>query len=134
MDIKSIEKDVETFWRHTYAQPFIDKDAGKYADAFGFPCVIRAEEMPRTAFRNRDELLPYVTEMLQRAQKTSWHTSTMDTMIVSVMEENVALVRVIASRFDANGKKLCRVYGTYTVNRDQGKWRMVSIFGGFMAD
>jgi len=137
MTQSEIEEEVRRFYYEDYITGFIAKDAARYADAFALPCLIRAEDMPRSAFRTQDELLDYCREMIRRAEATTWHASTIDSFEVDVLEPDVAQIRVVASRFDKEGKRLdvrSRLYGRYTVNREAAGWKMVAIFGGFLPD
>jgi hypothetical protein len=122
------------FWRDSYCQAFMDKDAGRYADQFALPCMIKAEGLPRTAFSTRAALLDYVSEMLRRAEESTWHRSSIDRCDVSLLDRDVARVSVDATRFDAADRPISRLYGEYTLNKVEGAWKMVAIFGGFYPD
>lgn len=50
---------------------------------------------------------------------------------MEISEEGVAKVSVNASRFDAEERLLARLYVDYTLNKVDGAWKMVCIFGGF---
>lgn len=134
MDVERERAEAAGFWRNSYCQAFMDKDAERYADQFALPCMIRAEGLPRTAFLRREELLEYVTEMLRRAEETTWERSTIDRCDVVLLDEGVAKVSVDASRFDARDRLISRLYGEYTLNKAGGEWKMVCIFGGFYLD
>jgi hypothetical protein len=72
--------------------------------------------------------------MIAAAEATSWDSSTIDSFIADVFDDEVATVRVVASRFDAAGGRIARLYGNYTLNKQDGAWKMVAIFGGFLND
>src|SRR5690349_10496219 len=76
----TLEQEVEQFWRKDYASGFMEKDAEKYASAFALPCLIRAEDSPRTVFRTREELVAHCALMIRNAQNTSWDTSSIDSL------------------------------------------------------
>lgn len=132
MNKENLAREAEVFWRERYAAAFIDKDPEYYAGAFSLPCIIRAENLDRTVCRTREELTQYCSSMLERAKATTWETSVIDTFEVRILDPQVATITVEASRFDAGGALLSRLYGSYTMNREQGEWKMVAIFGGFM--
>jgi hypothetical protein len=134
MKVEGLKAEVEAFWRGDYAAPFLAKDAEAYADAFALPCLIRAENLGRRSFTERAELLRYCTAMIAAAEATSWDSSTIDSFVADLFDEEVATVRVVASRFDAQGTRLARLYGNYTLNKEDGTWKMVAIFGGFLND
>jgi hypothetical protein len=124
--------EVERFWRCEYAAAFHKKSPEDYADTFALPCIINVDDLPRTVFTDRDELIEFCTKLIRKATDTSWNTSSIDSFAVSVLDENVALVRVEASRFDIDGKQISRLYGSYTINKDGGRWKMAAVFGGFL--
>jgi len=137
MDDGKIAEEVRRFYYEDYITGFIAKDPERYANTFALPCLIRAEDLPRTAFQTRAELLGYCTEMICRARDTTWHDSTIDSFEVEVLDPAVVQLRVVASRFDKDGKRLARhsrLYGRYTVNREADGWKMAAIFGGFLPD
>src|ERR1700728_2510900 len=118
MPASMIEKDVEKFWRERYATGFLNKDPGQYAAAFALPCLIRAEGMPRKVFTTNEELLAYVGDLIAKAEATTWVTSSIDSLQVRVLDEEVAQIEVEASRYSAAGEKISRLYGRYTVNKE----------------
>lgn len=134
MDIERDKTAAAHFWRHGYCQPFMDKNPALYAEQFALPCMIKAENMPRTVFTTREALLGYVTEMIDRASATTWERSEIDRCDVAILDADVAKVSVDASRYDAAGRLLSRLYADYTLNKVGGEWKMVSIFGGFHPD
>lgn len=134
MDIEQQTAEAMAFWRHGYAQAFMDKDPERYADQYAFPCMIRAEHLPRQVFANRAELLAYVTEMLDRAEETTWHRSSIDRLEVHLLENGLARVQCDASRYDAEDRLIARLHGNYIVEKVGGEWKMVSNFGGFYPD
>lgn len=131
MNRDELAKEAERFWREQYAAPFMRKDAEAYASAFGLPSLIRAENLGCQVFRTRAELLQYVQTMLAAATDSGWVRSSIDDFRVSVLEDEVATILVNASRFDVEGRRIARLYGSYTINRIGGEWKMVAIFGGF---
>jgi hypothetical protein len=132
MSASNVEKEVEEFWRNRYAAGFLNKDPRQYAAAFALPCLIRAEGMPRRVFTTSEQLLAYVAEMLAKAEATTWVTSTIDSFRVRILDDEVAQVEVEASRLNATGQTIARLYGRYTVNKEAGEWKMVTIYGGFL--
>ena len=134
MSLSGDEKDVERFWRERYAVGFLNKDPKQYAAAFALPCLIRAEGMPRKVFSTNGELLAYCADLITKAKVTRWERSTIDSLQVRILEDEVAQVNVEATRFNAAGEKISRLYGSYTVNKEAGEWKMVTIYGGFLKD
>lgn len=132
--MEGLQAEVEAFWRGDYAAPFLAKDAEAYADAFALPCLIRAEKLGRRTFTERAELAQHCRAMIAAAEATNWYSSTIDSFVADVFDDEVATVRVVASRFDPSGTRIARLYGNYTLNKQDGAWRMVAIFGGFLND
>jgi hypothetical protein len=131
MNRDELAREAERFWREHYAAPFMRKDAEAYASVFALPSLIRAENLGCQVFRTRTELLKYVRAMLAAANETGWVRSAIDEFQVNVLEDEVATVLVRASRFDAQNRLIAGLYGSYTLNKMDGEWRMVAIFGGF---
>lgn len=129
-----VEQDLDAakdFYYNHYVRAFVDKDPERYADQFALPCLIRAEELPRAAFFEREELVVHVTEMIDRAKETTWARSTIDRFDIRLLEPGVAKVTVDASRYDADDRVIARLYADYTLNTVDGQWKMAAIFGGF---
>lgn len=128
----AVEAEIERFWREDYAAAFMAKDPVAYAANFALPCLICAEGIDRSVFTTREALVAYCTRLIETAKDTRWETSAIDGLSVHVLDDAVATVQVEATRFDAAGEKVSRLYGNYTVNKEGGVWRMAAIFGGFL--
>lgn len=126
--------EVEAFWRNDYAAPFLDRDPIAYASNFTLPCLIRAEGLGRRVFTDRAALVLHCAEMIAKAEETRWQRSTIDSLTIEILDAEVATVKVVASRFDAEDRQIARLYGRYTLNREGRRWKMAAIFGGFLPE
>ncbi|WP_419709611.1 hypothetical protein [Pseudomonas sp. NFX224] len=127
----SQQKDIEAFWYKHYAAPFAQGDARVFAEALALPCIIRAEGYPRQVFTEREPLVDFCILLIAKSKEAIWSKSMIDHFSAHLLEDDVAVVNVQASRLDETGKVIARLYGNYNLNKDQGEWKMASIFGGY---
>ena len=125
---------VTEFWRNGYVRTFMDKDVEGFADHFALPCLMRAEGLPRTVFTRREELVEYLREVIRIAHEAVWARSGIDRFEVRILDSDVAAVEVDAARFDSADRLTSRLYASYVLNKVDGEWKMVSVFGGFYPD
>jgi hypothetical protein len=124
---EEICKEVEEFYKGSYAAAFSREDVVAISKSFGCPCAWISGQQGLGQVATETEVQRMLGNFLTDLKERGWVRSQLDQLKIWPLAEDLAMLLGDVTRYKADGSVLERVRGWYTVRRDAQNWKIVTI-------
>ncbi len=123
---EDIARELERFYRD-YIEIFNSEDLDRVADSFSYPCAVISGERGLAPTANRDENRTMFGRLMPALKQRGWARSDIVRIKAWAMGENLGMLVADVTRNRADNAVYERLRGCYTLRRDRGAWKIVTI-------
>jgi hypothetical protein len=124
---EEICKEVEAFYKGSYAAAFSSEDVAAISKSFGCPCAWISGQQGLGQLATESDIQRMLGNFLTDLKERGWVRSELDQLKIWPLAEDLAMLLGDVTRYKADGSVLERVRGWYTVRRDTKNWKIVTI-------
>jgi hypothetical protein len=124
---EQICKELEAFYKSTYAAAFGSEDVAAIGECWSYPCALITGEQGLYQFATGGDFRGMVGKLLADLKDRGWVRSEINQLKTWPLAEDLAMMLVDGTRYKADGSVLERVRALYTVRLDNKSWRIVTL-------
>jgi ketosteroid isomerase-like protein len=123
---EEIARELESFYQG-YIDAFNREDIDAFSEKFAYPYAWVTGERGLTACANDSDHQRWTSKMMIALKGRGWARSEIDGLKAWPFADNLGMIVADATRYKAGGAVLERVRACYTLRRDGGAWKIITI-------